>query len=350
MNKSHILYREDINGILSVKGIERLRGKRFLITGATGMVGVMLIDTLMALGDTHVYAVGRNKEKAADRLDEYYGSDLFTFIEQDVYLPLPDVKVDFIIPLASNTHPLAYSQYPVETMLTNIKGVEHALNLAVRCNAKVLYPSTVEVYGNAREKDVFTEDYTGKLNLATSRSCYTESKRAAEALCQSYIAEKGAHVCIARLCRIFGPTMLMNDSKASSQFIKKALAGEDIVLKSEGTQFFSYTYVADAIAGLLTVLLNGENGVAYNVSSDKTNVHLKDFAQMCAEYNGRNVIFDLPSETEAKGFSIATQAIMDNNMIKTIGFIPRYEMADAVRRTIQILNNEQSGEQVTMRE
>ena len=186
------------------------------------------------------------------------------------------------------------------------------------------------------------EEYTGKLNLATSRSCYTESKRAAEALCQSYIAEKGAHVCIARLCRIFGPTMLLSDSKASSQFIKNALAGEDIVLKSEGTQFFSYTYVADAIAGLLTVLLNGENGVAYNVSSEKTNVHLRDFAQMCAEYNGRNVIFDPPSETEAKGFSIATQAIMDNNMIKTIGFIPRYEMADAVRRTIQILNNERS--------
>ena len=343
MNKNHILYREDINGILSIKDIELLHGKRFLITGATGMIGVMLIDALMALGDTIVYAVGRNRERAADRLGEYYSSNLFTFIEQNVCMPLPDVKVDYIIPLASNTHPLAYSQYPVETMLTNIKGVEHALNLAVRCNATVLYPSTVEVYGNAREKDVFTEDYTGKLNLATSRSCYTESKRTAEALCQSFIAEKGAHVCIARLSRIFGPTMLMSDSKASSQFIKKALAGEDIVLKSEGTQFFSYTYVADAVAGLLTILLNGENGVAYNVSSEKTNIHLRDFAQMCAEYNGKNVIFNLPSETEAKGYSKATQAIMDNNQIKTIGFIPRYEMADAILRTIEILKTADNG-------
>lgn len=339
MNKGHALYRNDIKGILSIKDIERLRGKRFLITGATGMVGVMLIDTLMAMGDTYVYAVGRNKAKSVERLGEYYDSDSFTFIEQDVCLPLPDVKVDYIIPLASNTHPLSYSQYPIETMLTNIKGVEHALNLATQCNATVLYPSTVEVYGNAVGKDVFTEDYTGRLNLATSRSCYTESKRAAEALCQSYIAEKGTHVCIARLCRIFGPTMLMSDSKASSQFIKKALADEDIVLKSKGTQFFSYTYVADAVAGLLTVLLNGENGVAYNVSSEKTNVHLRDFAQMCAEYNGRKVIFDLPSEAEAKGFSIATQAVMDNSLIKSIGFCPRYEMSDAVRRTIQILSD-----------
>lgn len=339
MNKEHELYKEDIRRLLSAEGIKALQGKTFLITGATGMVGTMLVDALMALGDVKVYAVGRNKEKATERLGEYYSSDLFSFIEQDVCAPLPDVTVDYIIPLASNTHPLAYSQYPIETMLTNIKGVEHALELAVRCQAKLIYPSTVEVYGNARGTDIFTEDYTGQLNLATSRACYTESKRTAEALCQSYIAEKGAQVVIARLCRIFGPTMLMSDSKASSQFIKKAINNEDIVLKSEGKQHFSYSYVADAVAGLLTVLLHGENGVAYNVSSEKTNVHLRDFAQICADYNGRKVVFDLPTETEARGYSVAMQAIMSNKRIKGIGFLPYYDMADAVRRTIEILKS-----------
>lgn len=339
MNKEHELYKEDIRRLLSAEGINALHEKTFLITGATGMVGTMLIDALMSLGDVKVYAVGRNKEKAAERLGEYYASDLFTFIEQDVSQPLPDITADYIIPLASNTHPLAYSQYPIETMLTNIKGVEHALELAVRCQAKLIYPSTVEVYGNARGTDIFTEDCTGQLNLATSRACYTESKRTAEALCQSYIAEKGAQVVIARLCRIFGPTMLMSDSKASSQFIKKAINNEDIVLKSEGKQYFSYTYVADAVAGLLTVLLHGENGVAYNVSSEKTNVHLRDFAQICADYNGRKVVFDLPTETEARGYSVAMQAIMSNERIKGIGFLPHYDMEDAVRRTIEILKS-----------
>ena len=118
---------------------------------------------------------------------------------------------------------------------------------------------------------------------------------------------------------------------------KKAIDNEDIVLKSEGKQYFSYTYVADAVAGLLTVLLYGENGMAYNVSSEKTNVHLRDFAQMCADYNGRKVVFDLPTETEAKGYSVAMQAIMSNERIKGIGFTPYYNMADAVRRTIEIL-------------
>ena len=191
LNKLHPLYQEDLSNILSVKGIETLKGKSTLITGATGLIGVHMIDALMKLGDVKVYAVGRSKETAAKRIGEYYDNPDFIFIEQDVCLPFPeDLKVDYVIPGASNTHPLAYSQFPIETIMINVKGAEHALELAARTNAVVLYPSTVEVYGNARGNDVFTEDYTGQLNLATSRSCYTESKRVSEALCQSYIAER----------------------------------------------------------------------------------------------------------------------------------------------------------------
>ena len=337
LKKSHPLYQEDIQNILATKGIESLRGKTVLITGATGMVGVMLIDALMTLGDVKVIAVGRSREKAMGRLGEHFSNPDFEFLEQEVCQPFPDsLKADYIIPMASNTHPLAYSQFPIETIMVNIKGAEHALNLADRCGATVVYTSTNEVYGNAIADEVFTEDYNGRLNLSNARACYNESKRTAEAMCQSYIAEHGTKVKIARLCRIFGPTMLESDSKASSQFIKKAIAGEDIVLKSEGKQFFSYTYVADAVAGLLTVLLNGEMGVAYNVSSEKTNVHLKDFAQLCAETCGKGVVFDLPSETERKGFSVAMQAVLANDRIKSIGFVPQYEMSDAVRRTVEI--------------
>lgn len=338
LNKKHPSYQEDLKYILSTKGIETLCGKSILITGATGLLGVNLIDALMLMGGVKIYAVGRSKERAASRLGEYYDNPNFQFIQQDVCEPFAeDLKVDYIIPGASNTHPLAYSQYPIETIMINIKGAEHALQLAERCGATVLYMSTVEVYGNAIGQDVFTEDYTGKLNLATSRACYTESKRVCEAMCQSYIAERGVKVKIVRLSRIFGPTMLESDSKASSQFIKKAIAGEDIVLKSKGEQFFSYTYLSDAVAAMLHVMINGENGVAYNVANEKCNVHLKDFAQMCAECNGKDVVFDLPTETEQKGFSIAMQAILDNSKLKGIGFVPKYEMKDAVSRTVRIL-------------
>jgi nucleoside-diphosphate-sugar epimerase len=131
--------------------------------------------------------------------------------------------------------------------------------------------------------------------------------------------------------------MLESDSKASSQFIKKAIEGENIVLKSKGEQYYSYTYVADAAVGLLIVLLNGAIGVPYNVSSEKTNVHLKDFAQLCADTCGKKVVFEMPSDAEQKGYSIAMQAILSNDRIKEIGFEPHYSMEDAICRTIQIL-------------
>ena len=337
----HPLYKEDIHNILSIKGIDCLKNKSFLITGATGMVGTMLIDALTAIEGVKIIAVGRNRQKIKERWKQYDG---FSFLEHDVCKPFPEsLQADYILPMASNTHPLAYSQYPIETIMINIKGCEHALNLADKIGATVVFTSTNEIYGNARENEDFYEDYNGILNLSNARSCYNESKRTCEAMCQSYKEEHGTKVKIARLCRIFGPTMLMSDSKASSQFIKKALSGEDIILKSEGKQYFSYTYVADAVMGLLTVLLNGEYGVAYNVSSEKTNIRLRDFAQLCAEACNKNVVFDLPTEVENKGFSTAQRAILNNDRIKNIGFQPMYGMREAILRTIEILKAADNG-------
>lgn len=343
LNKQQPFYQEDLNNILSIPGIEELKGRTILITGATGLIGVCLIDALMLYNsqgaNITIYAVGRSKEKAFSRLGEYYDDSLFHFVEQDVRNPLPDnIKVDWILPLASNTHPLAYSQYPIETIEINVKGAENALKKALDSRAKVLYPSTVEVYGNARGEDVFTEDYTGQLNLSTARSCYTESKRVSEALCQSYIAEKGVDVKIVRLSRVFGPTMLMSDTKASSQFIIKALQGEDIVLKSKGEQFFSYIYVIDAVAAMLYVMIYGRSGAAYNIANEKCNVHLKEFAQTCAEIAGTKVVYELPSETERKGFSIAMKAILDNTRLKDIGYNCIYNLSQALHRTLMILS------------
>ena len=114
--------------------------------------------------------------------------------------------------------------------------------------------------------------------------------------------------------------------------------GEDIVLKSKGEQFFSYTYVADAVGAILYVLLHGENGVAYNIANNQCNVHLKDFAQTCAEWARKKVIFDLPSEVERKGFSVAMNAILDIRRLRAIGWNPQYNMKDALERTLTILS------------
>ena len=342
-SRNHPLYQEDLNYILSTEGIDELKGKSILITGATGLIGVCMIDALMKYNHDQkarivIYAVGRDKEKARSRLGGYYNDAFFHFIEQDVRKPLPSgIKIDYIIPMASNTHPLAYSEYPIETIEINVKGAEHALIKAVETGATVLYTSTVEVYGNAIGDEIFTEDYTGRLNLSTARACYTESKRVCEAMCQSYIVQKGCSVKIARLSRIFGPTMLESDSKASAQFIKRALNGEDIILKSEGNQYFSYTYVAEAVSAMLHILLHGENGTAYNISNKACDVYLKQFAELCAQKVGKKVVFDLPSDVEKKGFSNASRGILDNTRLEAIGWKGKINISDAIFRTIEIL-------------
>ena len=122
-----------------------------------------------------------------------------------------------------------------------------------------------------------------------------------------------------------------------TQFINKAVAGEDIVLKSEGTQFFSYTYVADAVNALLYIAINGETGVPYNISNEACNVRLRDFADYCAGCSGKKVVFELPSEVERKGYSVASYAILDNSRLVSIGWVPKYTMKDAIQRTVTML-------------
>jgi nucleoside-diphosphate-sugar epimerase len=340
--RNHPVYKEDLNRALNVSGIERLRGKRFLITGATGLIGTFLIDSLMYYNRSgagiSIVATGRDEERAKQRFGCYWSDPLFSFIEHNVLNPFPEsLIVDYIIPLASNTHPLAYSKYPVETISINVFGAINSLDLAARCNAIVLYPSSVEIYGNGRGQGAFKESDTGFLNLSNARSCYPESKRLSEALCMSYSDEKGVITKVVRLSRVIGPTMLPNDSKASSQFIKNAVNRENIVLKSSGKQLFSYTYVADVVNAMLAVLLNGDINSAYNISVESCNVSLLEFASICAELSGTSVVFDVPTENESKGYSIASVAIMDNTKLCELPWRGAYSIREALEHIITIL-------------
>ena len=134
--------------------------------------------------------------------------------------------------------------------------------------------------------------------------------------------------------------MLMSDTKAISQFIKKGIAGEDIVLKSAGTQYYSYQYVADSVSGLLTILLRGENGEAYNIAEEHSDIMLKDLAAIIAEISGRKVVFEIPNAVEAAGYSTATKARLDGRKLQALGWTPKYDMKSGLERTIRILKSQ----------
>ena len=195
-------------------------------------------------------------------------------------------------------------------------------------------PSTV------REALLFDEKYCGYIDCNTLRAGYPESKRAGEALCQGYIRQKGMDIIIPRLARTFGPTLLSTDTKAISQFLKKGAAGEDIVLKSEGKQFYSYTYVADAVCAMLFLLFKGKCGECYNVAYGEGNITLKELAETIAFMQGKKVVFELPDETEKAGYSTATKAVMSGEKLSSLGWRPIYTLDQAIKRTVEVLKSE----------
>lgn len=341
-------YIEDVRMVTTLElPWEKLRDKSIMLSGATGLLGSFLVDVILEKNimdglNCTVYALGRNKIKAKERFSKYFDDKHLVFIPYDVKQPLirNDLHtVDYVLHLASNTHPMQYSTDPIGTITTNIIGVQNMLDFAVDHNAtRFAFASSNEIYGENRgDVEFFDENYCGYINSNTMRAGYPESKRCGEALCQAYKTQKGLDVVILRFTRSYGPTMLMSDTKAISQFIKKGIAGEDIVLKSAGTQYYSYQYMADSVSGLLTILLKGENGEAYNIAEEHSDIMLKDLAAVIAEMSGKKVVFEIPDAVEAAGYSTATKARLDGHKLGGLGWKPRYDIKSGMERTISIL-------------
>ncbi|MDE6017821.1 MAG: NAD-dependent epimerase/dehydratase family protein [Muribaculaceae bacterium] len=341
-NPTNPVYIKDLEKIAVVVPWQELMGKGIAVSGATGLLGSLIIDFLLYLNKEYnaniqVLALGRSLEKIKHRFSEVGNSNLFGVKRFELSGSFPEIEVDYIIHCAGNSHPKLFAEDPVGTLMGNILGTETVLKYCRNHNAKALILSSGEIYGENCNGDIpMDEDYTGKLNLSTARSCYSEGKRAMEALTQSYISQFGVNAVIARPCRIFGPTMKREDNKASAQFIRNGLNCIDIVLKSSGEQIFSYIYSADAVSALLTILIKGQSGEAYNVANTSCNVMLKDLATLIANKTNVNVVYKLTGEP---GGSKVQNALLDNTKICTLGWKGLYSIEEAINQTINILNN-----------
>ncbi len=338
------LYMEDIEYVTGLDlPWDVFNGKSVLISGATGLIGSFFVDVLLSKNlNCNVYAVGRSEKKAKARFLKWENDPHLFFLPYDINSPLirNDLgKIDYVIHMASNTHPMQYSTDPIGTITTNIIGLRNMLEFAnIHNSTRFVFTSSNELYGENRgDTERFDEQYCGYIDCNSMRAGYPESKRCGEALCQAYKAQKGLDVVIPRLTRSYGPTMLMSDTKAISQFIRKGINNEDIVLKSAGTQYYSYTYVADAVSGLLYGLLKGENGEAYNVVGDSSDIMLKDLAELIASVCGRKVVFEIPNSVESAGYSKATKARLDGSKLMKLGWRARYDIGTGIERTIKCL-------------
>lgn len=349
MIRNQLFYNEELNKSSHVTWIpwEKLDGTKILITGASGMIGSYIVDVLMTRNSREnanitVYALGRTEEKLKKRFSKWNSDSLVLLCADVVGLKKEDIPKDlnYIIHAASNTHPREYASKPVDTIKTNLLGLMNLLDSQVdkEKRARILVLSSVEIYGeNNLEKNDFVEADMGYIDSNTLRAGYPESKRLCESMLQAYRQEKGIQGSIVRLSRVYGPGIENDDTKAMTQFILNAINGEDIVLKSSGEQVFSYCYVADASLAILKVMLEGEDGEAYNVASKKSDVRLKDIAKLLADNAGTSVKYEQLSEIEKKGVSKATRATLDYTKYKNIGGKSEFAIEKGLKATLEMM-------------
>lgn len=301
-----------------------ISGRTVLVTGATGLIGSALVRLLKEKGAKVTSAV-RNVKKAEGESVYYDANEPIGF----------DRDFDYIVHAACSAHPLAYSLDPVGTMKANIIGTMNLLEYAVNHHSRLLFISSGEIYGNdAPDESGFKEDYAGTLDTMNPRSCYPESKRAAETLVASYVKQYGADALVARCCHVYGESITSSNSRADAQFLRNAVSGHDIVMKSAGSQVRSFMYADDCAEALITLLEKGISGEAYNVAG-RTTASIAEYAKTLARLAGVNVVFDMPDEAEKAGYTAVTRAVLDPSKLEKLGFRSKYGLESGLEETLR---------------
>ena len=320
----------------------KLRGKKILISGASGLIASAFIDMVFAQMDpdapTVVYALSRDELYARERFKQIWFHPAFKYLKHNIVSPISiDGPIDYIIHAASNASPAKYALDPVGTIQTNIYGTENLLRLARDKSARLLYISSGEVYGS-NNKNAMSEDDYGYIDLSSSRSCYPEGKRVSEVLCMSYMSQYNVDVVIARPCHVYGAD-ICRDNRAVAEFLRCAKEHRDIVLKSDGKQVRSYCYVEDCATAILYVLLRGKRGEAYNISNKNSIVSIRDLAQKIASVASVSVVCGDASSIEQKGYSQIQRAVLNSSKLEALGWSPHYALDNAIDRIISLWNN-----------
>lgn len=323
---------------------EELRGKTFLITGATGLIGFVMIKCLLELNrqknlEIKVVAVVRNMEKAIS----LFGQDaagmetiMLELFEAGIKKMTP--KADYVVHLASPTASKSFVNNPVETLRAIFEGTVPVLEYVKKAKSKAMvYASSLEVYGSNLTDDWLTEDFQGYVNPIEVRSSYNIGKRACECLCHSYAKEYGVNVMIARMTQTFGAGVEYNDNRVFAQFARKVIENQNIELHTTGDTCRMYCYTLDVISALLYLLLKGEKGEAYNIANKNSYISIKEMAYMLkSEFNSNIDVVIVPKEGHE--YAPETKLRLDTSKMEALGWQAKYGLKDMFERLLHSLS------------
>lgn len=335
MNK---ILKEDINNFVSsFEFSSLLNGSKFLITGATGLIGSTLVRCLLALNKgIQITCPIRNLNKAKATYSEDFES--ICFIECDLVSYLSDLteKDDFqyIVHCASPTVGRYMTEHPVETYMLAIDSTRAILEYARKVQTDIVYVSSLEYYGQNFDDTMITENMQGFVNSTDSRSSYPLGKRAAEYLCVAYAKQFDVNVKVARLTQTFGAGVSADDNRVFAQFARSVIEGKNIVMHTKGESAKPYCYTIDCVSAILYILLKGEKGEAYNVANQETYISIKDMANfLCTHFNPQlKVIIE---EHPEMGYAPVTKLNLSTEKLKSLGWLPRYGLYEMFDRLIK---------------
>ena len=315
---------------------EQLRQAHVLVTGASGSIGSALVKALLYVSDRlglniHVVAHGRSEQHLSSALNRQLprlGQGLI-FLTGNITAELePPALPQYIVHTASLTASRQFVEQPVETMRTTLEGTTRVLECARKANSQsVVYISTMEVYGDVANEEVKESDY-GLMDYLALRNSYPQSKRMAETLCVAYAREYGVPVKIVRPTLTFGAALTDRDNRVYAQFVRSVLAEKPITLHTTGGTKRDYIHIYDAVRGILTVLLLGRDGEAYNLSNPDTYCSIYEMAQLVTSFgNNTEIVFDI--DTEGKhGYLPELHRQLDIAKLRALHDFPLHSLRD----------------------
>lgn len=302
--------------------------KRILVAGGAGFLGSHLCDRLVQQGHD-VICLDNLFTSQKSNINHLLGKPNFEFIRHDVTHPLW-LEVDEIYNAACPAAPGHYQYNPIKTMKTSVIGAINLLGMAKRCRAKILQFSTSEVYGDPSVHPQ-PESYRGNVNPIGPRACYDEGKRAAETLFFDYQRSNKVNIRVVRIFNTFGPRMHPFDGRVVSNFIRQALANQDITMFGDGKQSRSFCYVSDLIDGIHRMMNGPDEFIGPVNLGNPEEFTMLQLAQIVIELTGSKsklVFKPLPADDPL-------QRQPDITLAKSkLGWQPTVKLRDGLQRTI----------------
>lgn len=313
-----------------------------LVTGATGLIGSLIVKSILYANQTlnsqiTVLASVRNLEKARETFIDFSDEKL-KFVTDSLLQPLHiEQEIDFIVHTASITASKEMVENPTGVLLTAFESTKNLLDYVKKHpSCRMVYISSMEYYGQVIDDYTnVTEDKLGYIDLSKPRSCYPESKRVSEALCNAYATQYNLNVCSARLAQTFGAGVPLADNRVFAQFAKSAIKKTDIILHTKGQSEGNYCYTADAVYGIFILLQKGEKGQSYNVARNHSTI--LNMAKMVAETIGNNEIkaeVHIPENLNSLGYAPDVKLKLNSDKLRNLGWKPTVDLEHMFKRMI----------------